>query len=61
MKNMLKTLILAGIVLFAGTTLFLSCTHDEGGLAGHSADGPNEYDVDGVPPNEWEDYLPSIQ
>jgi hypothetical protein len=43
MKNMLKTLILAGIVLFAGTTLILSCSHDEGGLAGHSESGPKTY------------------
>jgi hypothetical protein len=43
MKNILKTLILTGLVLFAGTTLILSCTHDEGGLAGHPANGPNTY------------------
>jgi hypothetical protein len=43
MKKTMKTVILAGLVLFAGTALILSCTHDEGGLAGHSPGGPNTY------------------
>jgi hypothetical protein len=30
----IKALILTGLVLFAGTTFFLSCTHDEGGYLG---------------------------
>jgi hypothetical protein len=47
MKNILKTLILTSLVLFAGTTLILSCSHDAGGLADHPASGPNKYNPAG--------------
>jgi hypothetical protein len=59
MKKILKTLILASLVLFAGTTLFLSCTHDTGGISagGYEADDegnyhPKEYPTNGIEPSE---------